>query len=366
MTPPVHRHLPQPHASAAVLRARLRCAASVRALCRNARSRASVHPWLLALLLVCAMPTQAQSGASGWWRTADQRGDAALRAGDAATAARTYTDPRRRAYAQARAGDHQGAAAGYALLDDAESAYNRGNALARAGELRSALQAYDAALAKNPNDVAAQRNRALVEKAIGQPPPLGGLNNGQAKGPSPVAGGPAAQQRAASAAPGPRGPDQPGPGSGPGDARAAPATTPNASTAQPPMQPAQPGTPPARLSMPPTGGAAAPPSAAQKTPPQNGPPRAEPAAPATADDAAQARSDLARFAGPPALAASAAARGGAPPQSDAGQRNPARKPPTEQQLAEDQWLRRLPDDASGLLRRKFLIQHMIREGDPPP
>jgi hypothetical protein len=40
-------------------------------------------------------------------------------------------------------------------------------------------------------------------------------------------------------------------------------------------------------------------------------------------------------------------------------------PRTEQQLAEDQWLRRLPDDSSGLLRRKFLIQHLTRQGSAP-
>lgn len=42
-----------------------------------------------------------------------------------------------------------------------------------------------------------------------------------------------------------------------------------------------------------------------------------------------------------------------------------REPPTEQQLSEEQWLRRLPDDPGGLLRRKFLIQQLIRQGTPP-
>ena len=64
----------------------------------------------------------------------------------------------------------------------------------------------------------------------------------------------------------------------------------------------------------------------------------------------------------PASAASAASGDGA----TGGQRMQAARtapnPRTEQQLAEDQWLRRIPDDPGGLLRRKFLIQHMQRQG----
>jgi Ca-activated chloride channel family protein len=36
-------------------------------------------------------------------------------------------------------------------------------------------------------------------------------------------------------------------------------------------------------------------------------------------------------------------------------------PPSEQSLALDQWLRQIPDDPSGLLRRKFWIEHLRRE-----
>ena len=37
------------------------------------------------------------------------------------------------------------------------------------------------------------------------------------------------------------------------------------------------------------------------------------------------------------------------------------QPPSEQALALEQWLRQIPDDPSGLLRRKFLIEHLRRE-----
>ncbi|HVS76898.1 MAG TPA: hypothetical protein VHE11_08190, partial [Steroidobacteraceae bacterium] len=44
-----------------------------------------------------------------------------------------------------------------------------------------------------------------------------------------------------------------------------------------------------------------------------------------------------------------------------GTRTPRQKPETEQQLALDQWLRQIPDSPAGLLRRKFLIEHMMKQ-----
>ena len=37
------------------------------------------------------------------------------------------------------------------------------------------------------------------------------------------------------------------------------------------------------------------------------------------------------------------------------------QPPSEQALALDQWLRGIPDDSGELLRRKFLIEHMMQQ-----
>lgn len=45
-------------------------------------------------------------------------------------------------------------------------AYNLGNALARSGDLKGALDAYDDALTYNPRDADAQANRSLVAKAL--------------------------------------------------------------------------------------------------------------------------------------------------------------------------------------------------------
>ena len=40
---------------------------------------------------------------------------------------------------------------------------------------------------------------------------------------------------------------------------------------------------------------------------------------------------------------------------------PKQKPETERQLALDQWLRQIPDSPAGLLQRKFLIEHMVKQ-----
>ena len=39
---------------------------------------------------------------------------------------------------------------------------------------------------------------------------------------------------------------------------------------------------------------------------------------------------------------------------------------TEKQIAQEQWLRSIPDDPGGLLRRKFLIEHLMRQRDAKP
>ena len=35
--------------------------------------------------------------------------------------------------------------------------------------------------------------------------------------------------------------------------------------------------------------------------------------------------------------------------------------PSEEDIALEQWLRQIPEDPSGLLRRKFMLEHMQRK-----
>jgi Ca-activated chloride channel family protein len=41
-------------------------------------------------------------------------------------------------------------------------------------------------------------------------------------------------------------------------------------------------------------------------------------------------------------------------------------PQTEQQIALEQWLRQIPDDPGGLLRRKFMIEHLMKQQQVQP
>ena len=67
-----------------------------------------------------------------------------------------------------RAGEYQQAATHFASLTTAEADFNRGNSLAKAGELEAAIQAYHEALAKRPNWQQAEENKNLVEKLLEQ------------------------------------------------------------------------------------------------------------------------------------------------------------------------------------------------------
>jgi len=100
------------------------------------------------------------------WQNPDQRGERLLNEGKASAAAHAFGNPRWRAYGQLKAGNHKAAAECFRAFSDADAQYDRGNALARAGALRGALAAYDAALAKDPGNEDARHNRELVKKAL--------------------------------------------------------------------------------------------------------------------------------------------------------------------------------------------------------
>ncbi|MEX1670122.1 VWA domain-containing protein [Zhongshania guokunii] len=119
-------------------------------------------PLLLPLLLLAQPNTANALEFNDLWQTPDQRG-AALLERDPAAAAEQFKDPAWRASAQYRAGDYAAAAESYAQLSGSDAAYNRGNALAKAGKLEEAIAAFEEALAQDPDMSDAQRNKAIVE-----------------------------------------------------------------------------------------------------------------------------------------------------------------------------------------------------------
>lgn len=105
-----------------------------------------------------------QAHAGTWqdlWATSDQQGKRAFASGDYKAASGKFETPAWRGSAAYRAGNYAAAA-----QDFSESAYNRGNALAKSGQLKEALGAYDQALAANPHDEDAKHNRDLVQKLL--------------------------------------------------------------------------------------------------------------------------------------------------------------------------------------------------------
>ncbi|AWB21616.1 hypothetical protein DA075_12385 [Methylobacterium currus] len=98
-----------------------------------------------------------------------------LGAGLPGLAAQVSDDPAWRGTALYAAGRYAEAAAAFA-----GSPYNRGNALALAGDLKGALAAYDAALARDPADEDAKANREVVARLLDTPDAPGGRTAGQA------------------------------------------------------------------------------------------------------------------------------------------------------------------------------------------
>ncbi|MCI0517251.1 MAG: VWA domain-containing protein [Woeseiaceae bacterium] len=126
---------------------------------------------LVIVLLLFVLPLPEDAMAFDWqdlWRNRDQQGQRQLEAGNAADAAALFEDPSWRAVASYRAGDYGGSAAGFADGEDVESLYNLGNALARLGQFESAIDAYEQALEIDPEMEDAIYNRDLLKDIVQQ------------------------------------------------------------------------------------------------------------------------------------------------------------------------------------------------------
>lgn len=254
----------------------------------------------LAVLLLCAWLPWQSVQAADLWRRPDQAAHARMQEGT-------------QAY---RKGDFERAAQLYEGIDSADAHYNRGNALAKAGHYPQAVDAYDQALHRKRMDDALANKRA-VEAAMKRKPPEGrqpGQKNPQQGDPQ-----------------------QPG------------------KDGQPSPQDRQGGSP--QLQQPPP-----PPPKPQDTPPpaddaasrDNPPP--EDAKPADAQsqrdaDAAQ-RERMQR--------ALQQVKGKSDPDNKARPQTPETAAQRERRIANEAWLKRVPDDPGGLLRARFRIEYEHR------
>jgi len=131
-------------------------------------SVSAARRFTLALLLAFVGTAARADTWNDLWATREQQAQQLLESKKAAEAAPLFSDPRRRAYAELEAGQYAKAAEHLAPFKDADSQYNRGNALAHTGKLQDALAAYDAALAQSPGNGDVKRNRDLVAQALKQ------------------------------------------------------------------------------------------------------------------------------------------------------------------------------------------------------
>ncbi|MCP6699810.1 MULTISPECIES: VWA domain-containing protein [Pseudomonas] len=125
--------------------------------------------WLFCLPLLLAVPQPSHAFEfNDLWLRPDQQGQRLLERQRPADAARHFADPQWKGLALYQAGDFNGAARQFAQGNSAADHYNRGNALARSGELEAALDAYEQALERQPELQPALVNKALVEQLLQQ------------------------------------------------------------------------------------------------------------------------------------------------------------------------------------------------------
>ncbi|MBJ6980300.1 MULTISPECIES: VWA domain-containing protein [unclassified Luteimonas] len=223
-----------------------------------------------------------------------------------------------------RRGDFAAAARGFAGLPGADAAYNRGNALARAGRYEEAIAAYDDALRQSPGMPDAAANRAAVEAAMQREPPPGAGGGGERP---PDAGG---DGRGAGQDEGKRGDD----GQAPPDQDPGKEPRGDEPGPQPPPRPTDGG----------------------ETPP---PP--DPASEADARARQQAADEAQREAMQRAIDAGDPDGSGTAdddPRQLAGQSETTAA--REREEANAAWLRRVPDDPGALLRARFRNEHLRR------
>ncbi len=309
--------------------------------------------WLAGLLAVMILPPPAQ--AFEWrdlWLRQDQQAVQALQQGQAEAAADQFTDPAWRGTALYQAGDYPAAAQAFAESNGVDADYNRGNALARSGQLAEAADAYRRVLEQTPGHADAQANLQLVEELMkqqeqqqsNQQPSEGDASKQQ--DPQQSQSGAGTDQQQQQGQDGQQQPEQEEAGESAEEEKDNQQGQPQAEQAENQADADQ------GQDREPT----------QSSPSMNDSQSApEPEKPAEEDSMEAARRDVAEQAqteeaGQPASSDTQDARSAAAGEQPIEQQQPL----DESEMALQQWLRQIPEDPAGLLRRKFMVEHLRR------
>ena len=129
----------------------------------------SFRKGLLSIALFMLLPLPKNSYAFEWqdlWQTKDQQAQEAFKNNQFEQAASLFENPDWQAVANYKKGDYENALKSLTNNQTEISAYNQGNALAQSGQLEEAIKSYEHALSLNPNDADAKYNKELVEKEL--------------------------------------------------------------------------------------------------------------------------------------------------------------------------------------------------------
>ena len=278
--------------------------------------------WLGCLLLAGLLPPPAAHAFdfAALWQRDDQRAWDALQDGEHERAAALATSPALGGSALFRAGEAEAAAEAFARAPGADGHYNRGNALAAAARYEEALDAYAAALATDPQLEDAAANKRAIEEWLRQ----------QQSQPQSGEGDPSEQESGEG--------EQQQPQEGEGEPKDGEKSQQQQQGGQPQEQSGRDG------------------KQSGDDPQQEGSEAEQP------QDAGEDPAQEQQFGEQMQQAIEQA--GEREGEAAAVAVDPA---DAEQRQAVEQWLRRVPDDPGGLLRRKFLIEHQRREreGEQP-